>query len=185
MTGTPRWATPRNIWSPSPPIYYQTKAAMRLGRVMDPDRRIYFYEDYSIYQIVELSAESARQALGSRNPVHLCNNELVALVMYDNKNSANLTEVLYTYLLHERNTTETAKALYIHRNTMLYKIRKIKDIIGDRLEDPLFRERFLFSYRVLEYMTKYRREDLLVLKRAADEKTAGEAGGKDISPDAP
>lgn len=163
-----------------PPVYYQAKAAMRLGLTMDPDRRIYFYEDYSVYQVVELAAESARQGLGSRNPVHLCNNELVGLVLYDKKNGTNLTDVLYIYLRSERNTTEAAKALFVHRNTMLYKIHKIVEIIGDRLEDPLFRERYLFSYHVLEYMRKYRHEDLLVLKTALEERQAqaGEGGAQ-------
>lgn len=161
-----------------PPVYFQAKAAMRLGLTMDPDRRIYFYEDYAVYQIVELAAESARQGLGSRNPVHLCNNELVSLVLYDKKNGTNLTDVLYIYLCCERNTTEAAKALFVHRNTMLYKVHKIVEIIGNRLEDPLFRERYLFSYHVLEYMRKYRHEDLLVLKTALDERKArpAEAG---------
>lgn len=148
-----------------PPIYHQTKDALRLGRVMDPQKRIFYYEDYSMYQMIELAAESAHQSLGSRNLVHLCNNEMVALVMEDKKTGGNLVEVLYTYLLHERNATETAKILYIHRNTMLYKIRKIEEIIGQSLDDPTLRERLMFSYRVLEYITRYCKEDILTLKR--------------------
>lgn len=149
-----------------PPIYYQTKDALRLGMAMDPETRIYYYEEYSIFQIIELAAEAAGHNLGSQNLVHLCNNELIALVLYDKKNGTNLVTVLQSYLLHERNTSETAKALYIHRNTMLYKIHKIEEIIGCSLEDPMLRERMLFSCRVLEYMTKYRKEDILVLKRS-------------------
>jgi DNA-binding PucR family transcriptional regulator len=133
---------------------------------MDPETRIYYYEEYSIFQIIELAAEAAGHNLGSQNLVHLCNNELIALVLYDKKNGTNLVTVLQSYLLHERNTSETAKALYIHRNTMLYKIHKIEEIIGCSLEDPMLRERMLFSCRVLEYMTKYRKEDILVLKRS-------------------
>ena len=136
---------------------------------MDPGQRILYYEDYSMYQMIELAAESARQKLGSRNLVHLCNNETVALLLHDNKTGGNLLDFLYTYLLHERNATETAKALYIHRNTALYKIRKIEEIIGGSLDDPILRERLLFSYHVLEYMTRYRKEDILTLKRTRSE----------------
>lgn len=149
-----------------PPVYYQTRDALRIGPVMKPEERIFYYEDYSMYQMIELAGESARQKLGSQNLVHLCNNEVIALVLYDKKNGTNLVEVLQAYLLHERNTTETAKALFIHRNTMLYKIHKIEEIMGCGLEDPMLRERLLFSCRVLEYMTKYRKEDILVLKRS-------------------
>jgi len=155
-----------------PPVYYQTKTALRLGLTMDPERRIYYYEDYSVYQIVEMANRSALQDLSSRNIVHLCHPALISLVMYDKKTGGNLTKALYTYLSHERNAAQTAKALYVHRNTMLYKIRKIEEIIGQDLNDPKLRERLLFSYRVLEYMRLYRKEDILLLKRNVKHKTA-------------
>ena len=118
-----------------------------------------------MYQIVELASDSARQRLGSRNLAHLCNNETIALLLYDNKHGSNLLDFLHTYLINERNVTETAKELYIHRNTAQYKIHKIEEIIGSTLDDPILRERLLFSYHVLEYMKRYRKEDILVLKR--------------------
>lgn len=151
------------------PVYHQTRDAMRLGRAMDSEQRIFYYENYSMYHIIEMASEAARQRLCSRNPVHLCNNEAIAVLLYDKKTGGNLLEFLYHYLLHERNATETAKALYIHRNTALYKIHKIEEIIGSTLDDPILRERLLFSYHVLEYVTKYRKEDLLTLKRSRSE----------------
>ena len=160
-----------------PAVYHQTKYALRLGRVMDPDQRIYYYEDYSMYQIVEMADAAARQNLGSRNIVHLCHPALITLVMYDKKTGGNLTEVLYAYLRNERNAAETAKALYIHRNTRLYKVRKIEELIGQDLDSPVLRERLMFSYHVLEYMRRYRKEDILVLKRNRSEDF--KAPGKD------
>ena len=152
-----------------PPVYHQAKDALRLGRIINPERRILYYEDYSFFQIIELSAESARHSIGSRNLVHLCNNEIIALLMYDKKNGDNLVQVMYTYLQNERNTTKTAKALYIHRNTMLYKIHKIESVIGESLDNHRLRERLMFSYHVLEYMTHYCKEDILVLKRNSND----------------
>ncbi len=148
-----------------PTIYHQTKSALRLGQMMDPDRRIYVYEDYSIYQVVEMAAQMLRQEMGSRNIVHLCHPSLISLVMDDKRTGGNLTDVLYEYLRCERNAALAAKRLFIHRNTMLYKIRKIEDLIGQSLDEPSLRERMLFSYRVLDYMRRYRKEDILLLKR--------------------
>lgn len=161
-----------------PPLYRQTRDALRLGRVLDPGKRIFFYEDYSLYEIVEMAAEGARQSLNSQNLVHLCNNEIVALVLHDKKYGGNLTEVLRTYLRCERNTTEAARSLYMHRNTMLYKIRKIESIIGADLDDPILRERLLFSYWVLDYVTCYRKEDFLRLKRIRSENHPDPSAGK-------
>lgn len=149
-----------------PAIYHQTKDSMRLGIAMNPEQRIYYYEDYSTYQIIEFAADAAMQRMGSRNLIHLCNNEFVSLVLYDKKKGTDLTEITYSYLSHERNTTETARDLYIHRNTMLSKIKKIEEIIGTSLDDPLTRERMMFSYHVFEYMKQYQKEDFLSLKRS-------------------
>ena len=106
-----------------------------------------------------------RQEMGSRNIVHLCHPSLISLVMDDKRTGGNLTDVLYEYLRCERNAALAAKRLFIHRNTMLYKIRKIEDLIGQSLDEPSLRERMLFSYRVLDYMRRYRKEDILLLKR--------------------
>ena len=148
-----------------PPVYHQTHEGLRLGQKMHPEKRICYYEDYSIYHMIELAAESSKQKMGSRNLAHLCNNELIALVLYDKKNHTNLVEVLQVYLTHERNTSEAAKALFIHRNTMINKVHKIEEVIDSSLDDPMLRERLLFSCRVIEYMTQYCHEDILVLKR--------------------
>ncbi len=149
-----------------PTIYYQTRDGLRLGQVMHPEQRILYYEDYGMYQIIELAAETYMQHFGIRNLIHLCNSEMVALLKYDKKHGTNLTEILHSYLVHDRNMTETAKNLFIHRNTLLNKIHKIEKIIGSSLDNPNLRNRLIFSHYVLEYMTLYRKEDLLVLKKA-------------------
>lgn len=148
-----------------PPMYHQVHGALRLGSHIDPSKRIYYYEDYAMYQIIELAAESEPKFLSSRNLAHLCNNEMIALVMYDQKHSTNMADILLTFLKYERNTTKSADALYMHRNTLLYKIKKIEEIIDRDLEDPDFRARMLFSGYVLDYMRKYRKEDILQLQR--------------------
>lgn len=148
-----------------PPVYHQTHESLRIGQKMHPAKRIYYYEDYSIYHIIEMAAESSMQKLGSRNLVHLCNNELVGLLLYDKKHNTNLVQILQAYLEHERNTTEAAKSLFIHRNTMLNKVHKIEEIIDSSLDEPMLRERLLFSCRVIEYMSRYCHEDILILKR--------------------
>ena len=158
-----------------PPVYHQTRDTMRIGQTLDPDKRIFFYEDYSMYQIIEMAADSAQNRLGSQNLAHLCNNEIIALLMHDKKHGSDLAEVLRVYLRNERNATATAKELYIHRNTMLYKIHKIEEVIGASLDNPMLRERLLFSYRVMEYMQRYQKEDILLPMRAQNQEKRSEA----------
>jgi hypothetical protein len=44
-----------------------------------------------------------------------------------------LLHTLRVYLSLDQNVTETARALYVHRNTLLYRIRRIEELLGIRL----------------------------------------------------
>ena len=158
-------SNPSKFLTSLPTVYTQAKEALRLGCTMHPENRIYYYEDYSMYQIIELASEASCQKLGIRDMIHLCNTEMTALLLYDKKYHSDLVSVLHAYLKCERNTTETARILYMHRNTVLNKIRKIEEIIGDSLDNAPLRDRLIFSHYVLEYMQLYQTEDILVLKK--------------------
>lgn len=148
------------------PIYVQTSSAIALGIAFrsDPENRIFPYESYSTYHAVSLCADTLHQSYHNRNLIYLCHPAIIALDRYDKKYRNNLKDVLFLYLCNERNSAKTAKELFIHRNTMLYKIKKIEEIIGESLDNCLLRERLLFSFHVLEYIEKILKEDPLVLK---------------------
>ena len=133
-------------------MYSQALAGVRLGLKVHPKKRIYKYEDYAIYQVVESALESSGRLMKTRNPIHLCNSEAVALIKYDADNHDTLTDVLCEYLRHNCNVCDTAKALFIHRNTMNNKLRKIEEIIGKKLDNPNLLDRLRFSCAVYEYM---------------------------------
>ncbi len=147
-------------------IYIQTRAAIPLGIVFrtDPKERIFPYEEYSTYHTVALCADTLHLGYHNRNLIYLCHPAIIALDRYDRKYNNDLKDVLYLFLANERNSAKTARELFIHRNTMLYKIRKIEEIIGESLDNVLLRERLLFSFHVLEYIEKFLKEDPLMLK---------------------
>lgn len=149
-----------------PPIYHQTRSIIDIALSMreDPNERVFYYEDYAVYFTVELCARAGQDLLGSRNLVYLCTPALIALVRYDGKYGTDFCSVLHTYLKNDRNTSATASELYIHRNTMLYKLKRIEEIMGESLDDPMLRERLLFSFRVVAYLQKCYNEDILMLK---------------------
>ena len=65
----------------------------------------------------------------------LIHNLLQPLLQYDDMHQTNLRDTLRIYLQNNGNISATAKALFLHRNTMIHRINKIKDILQLTLED--------------------------------------------------
>lgn len=70
-------------------------------------------------------------------------NTLSAIRAYDQKHNANYEDTLYYYLKFNGSIQAVADALYTHRNTVLYRIRKIKELLGTNLETTT--ERFPYE----------------------------------------
>lgn len=62
----------------------------------------------------------------------------------------NLLNSLIVYLQNERSLTNAAKKMYIHKNTLLYRIKKIMAMYNCNLDDYYEREYILFSYKITQ-----------------------------------
>ena len=60
--------------------------------------------------------------------------------------------LLRTYLIHERNISQTAKLLYMHRNSVIYRISRIRELLNVDLDNPDIRLLLLISFKVLELL---------------------------------
>lgn len=132
-------------------IYRQSEAAVRFGRIFDPHRRIYRYEDYSMFHIIEAAAAQG-EVFG--NLIYLCHPCIFPLLRYDRQHDSDIRRTVICYLKNNCSATFTAEELSLHRNTLTYKIRKAEELIGGTLHDVALQERLLFSDRVVEYMEK-------------------------------
>jgi len=66
-----------------------------------------------------------------------CNNRLKKLEEYDHANGAFLINTIEAYYMHGFNVGKTAEALYIHRNSLQYRLKKIEEILDISLEDSV------------------------------------------------
>ena len=64
---------------------------------------------------------------------------LGALEAYDREHRADLVSTLDAYFAAGCSPRETATRLHLHRNTVLYRLQRIADISGRRLDDPATR----------------------------------------------
>jgi len=89
-----------------------------------------FVEDYSVFSLLERHidrqdlADFAYKALGE-------------LIRYDEENRSHLLKTLDVYFSKLENITEVAKQMYIHRNTCVYRLEKIKAILHDDFSNPM------------------------------------------------
>ena len=74
---------------------------------------------------------------------------LYILKRYDEANKSELYNTLYQYLLHERNLVKTAEILSIHRNSLLYRLKKIKELVDIDMDNPSLRQYLVISFQLL------------------------------------
>ena len=109
-----------------------TGERLRLAKKEDAKFRFYTYEDYYLYHMVANSIDSSPGVFTNS----FAFTAIKTLKMHDKKNNANLLETLSAYLGCERNATTSSEQLHMHRNTVLYHIKKIEGILGVSLENP-------------------------------------------------
>lgn len=66
-----------------------------------------------------------------------CNNRLKSLEEYDHVNGTFLQDTLIEYYMNGFNVGKTAEALFIHRNSLQYRLKKIEEILEMGLDDAM------------------------------------------------
>lgn len=124
--------------------YRQASAAVKYGKLLAPEQSIHFYSRMYIYEMLDLY--TAQYDLEDMFIQKLRLLQKPEEGYYSNLN------LLRNYLLTERSLSATAKLLHMHRNSVIYRLGKIRDILGIDLDDSDVRLRLLISFKVLELM---------------------------------
>lgn len=102
---------------------------------------IFYCRDYA-FELLLSAVDQANEGY------HILHPALGLLRQYDKLHATCFYETLYQYLVNERNIAQTCKAMYIHRNTLLYRIKRIMQLIECDLNDLDERLFLLLSYRI-------------------------------------
>lgn len=115
---------------------YYRQAVYAISKAPDQEQFASFY-DYALDFLV--SWEDAKDRILAIHP------DVAGWI--DRKSTVcddNLT-TLYHYLLHERSLRKAAEAMYVHRNTLVYRINRISEEMRYDLDDPYTRQYILTS----------------------------------------
>ena len=123
--------------------FQQTAYTLNAAKRIPHGSHLFLYEDYYLHHLLYL--------VGDRLPIY---EPAAELDRFDQKNHCEYCRTLYTYLLHNQNAVKTAQIMFLHRNTLKYRMEKIREIIQVPLEDPWICQRLLLSLYALENMKK-------------------------------
>lgn len=109
--------------------YVQAHAALEMGKCKRPSLWIHHFNEIALDYILE---EATKKLPGYM----ISHEKLLKLKYIDNLHHTEYVKTLRCYLNNHCNAVQTAKALYIHRSTFLYRLDKIKDILHTDLNNP-------------------------------------------------
>ncbi len=133
------------------PNFLNTKSQYQLLiRIIEIVHRYYgvpfYYEasDYSLLYIID-------RILSDPKLNRLCSWDAKLLQKYDLENGTDYFLTYSTYLANDRNVVHTSRLLHIHRNTLMYRLDKIHDLISTDEEKPEQKLHLLFSMLLLKH----------------------------------
>lgn len=131
-------------------LYGQALYALNSGKIFHPEEQFSNFFDYALNYLIESGS--------LEDSVRACMPEVIHLWKMQQKQKDDLFLTLKTYLDHERSIAKTSETLFTHRNTVLYRIKKVQEILHQDLDDPYVREYCRMSIRVLELHTMKSKE---------------------------
>ena len=137
-------------------LYFLTKSSLQIGTLFDlPEKRIYFSEDYHIFNVISLAMEKFTENFNSSAYIYLVFPDIITLLRYDKLHKDNLSTVLYQYLINGMDVKKAANALFMHRNTVNNKLLKIKQILNTNFDDAMVIGKYLLSLMIVQYCERY------------------------------
>lgn len=129
--------------------YKQAYIACEIGGIInEKSKYMYDYEDIAVFHMF----------LKLQNIVDLsefCHPAYDKLIEYDKINSTDYCNTLYEYIIFSNSISNSAEKLFIHRNTMSYRISKISQITGLDLNNGENIFRLYLSIKIKKWIKIY------------------------------
>ncbi|MEW6243369.1 MAG: PucR family transcriptional regulator ligand-binding domain-containing protein [Bacillota bacterium] len=125
--------------------YREAKQALTLGRAVWGRNSVIHFDDLGAYRVL-CSITDREELLAFHHET------IVPLLQYDEKTDSDLIRTLETYFSCQENIKATAQKMFIHPNTVRYRLNRISDLVGlslERSEDRLNLQIGLKVHRLL------------------------------------
>ena len=123
--------------------YKEAQIAIEVGKVFDTEKYVINYENLGIgrliYQLPTILCQMFLQEVFKKNPIDALDQETLLTI---NK-----------FFENNLNVSETARKLFVHRNTLVYRLEKIKKLTGLDLREFDDAITFKVALMVKKYLT--------------------------------
>ena len=132
--------------------YQQSCAAIEYGTLYEPDSTTSSFYNYGRLWLMEASAGIDFRQLCACHPdaVHMA-------MVHDQNLEENQLHTIYVYLKNECSPQKTSQELYVHKNTLLYRLKKIMGSLEHPMLDKYDRDYMYDSITLINlYEKKYK-----------------------------
>src|SRR5215207_10047083 len=119
----------------------EARQALQLGRRMQGPGYVTLFGDLGVYRLI-----FAAEGLPELSDLYA--QSLGNLLAYDRQNNADLVSTLDAFFAANGSPKEAAERLGVHRNTVLYRLDRIRDITGYDLDDAGLRLRLQLALHI-------------------------------------
>ena len=125
--------------------YSEARRIKDLVDIIGNEDGVLFFDEAGLYMLI----------FASDNKDYMYMQKMLGkLIDYDKSGNTELTKTLNTYLKCSGNGTETAEKLFIHRNTLHYRIEKIEQITGYDLNSYEMISNLVMAFKIKKYFER-------------------------------
>ncbi len=143
--------------------YNLVRKILQLGMAVRfrPEERILTRGDYMDYLLIDLALGQFVWQYGHLNFAYLIHPAVVHLARLDHEQQTDQLTLLHLYLLNNLNAGKTAEQVFMHRNTVINRIKKMTAATGWDLNHPALQHQLLLSCCLMRYSERYLHRSLL------------------------
>ena len=119
--------------------YHRARSAMQ--RAMHTKESLVRFDQMGVYRLLYTIPDQSLLEEMQIEPLR-------PLLEYDKKHNSNLVDTLEQYLKWDGSIQKVAQEMYTHRNTVIYRVNKIKEMLGDDLSNPEERVKYQVAYYI-------------------------------------